>query len=82
MKKRYQLWYAEEVQKLLMETPAGSVKVDVPAVIIKHQSANWIVSTWNAIQDHPEVAINGFKKAGILDVISSLDLIDLIYIYD
>ena len=72
MKKRYQMWYAEEVQKLLMETPAGSVKVDLPAAIIKHQSGNWIVSAWNAIQDRPEIAINGFKKAGILDAILSL----------
>ena len=72
MKKRFQLWYVEEVQKQLKESPTDSVKVDVSAAAIKHKSASWIISTWGEIQDRPELGINGFRKAGVLDAISSV----------
>ena len=70
MKKCFQLWYAEEVQKQLKESPTESVKVDVSAAAVKHKSANWLISTWNEIQDHPQLGINRFQKAGILKAIA------------
>lgn len=70
MKKRFQLWYASEVQEQLKESK--SVKVDVSMAAVKHRSANWIISTWSEIEGRPEIAINGFRKAGILDAISSV----------
>ena len=72
MKKRFQLWYAEGVQKQLRESPTESVKFDVSAVAIKHKSVSWIISTWSEMQDRPELGINGFRKAGVLDAISSV----------
>ena len=57
MKKRFQLWYVE---------------VYVSAAAIKHKSASWIISTWSEIQEYPELGINGFRKAGVLDTISSV----------
>ena len=56
----------------LKESPTESVKVDVSAAAIKHKRASWIISTWNKIQDRPELGINGFTKAGVLDTISSV----------
>ena len=65
MKKRFQSWYAAEVQKQLKDIPLGEVKVDVASTAIKTKSASWIISAWQALEGRPEVAVNGFKKAGI-----------------
>ena len=72
MKKCFQLWYAEEVRKQLKVSPTESVEVDISTAAVKHRSASWIISTWNEIQNCPELAINGFQKAGILDAIASV----------
>ena len=45
----------------------GEVKVDVASTAIKTKSANWTISAWQALEGRPEVAVNGFKKAGIYD---------------
>ena len=64
MKKRFQSWYAAEVQKHLNDIPLGEVKVDAASTAIKTKSARWIISAWQALEGRPEVAVNGFKKAG------------------
>ena len=48
------------------------MEVDISTAAVKHRSASWIISTWNEIQDCPELAINGFQKGGILDTIASV----------
>lgn len=65
MKKRFQAWYAAEIQKQLKEVPLTRVKVDLSADVVKTKSTRWIVSSWQALQLRPEIVINGFKKAGI-----------------
>ena len=70
MKTWFQVWYAGEVQELMKESK--SMKVDVSAAAIKLNSAGWIMSSRKAIQDCPELAINGFRKTGILDAIRSV----------
>ena len=63
MKRRYQTWYADEVQKQLNDNvPVEQVKVEMPASIITHENANWMISAWLALQQHSEMAINGFRK--------------------
>ena len=37
--------------------------------VVKGPSVNWIISGWQALEQRPDVAINGFKKSGIFDVI-------------
>ena len=37
--------------------------------MVKNSSANWIISAWQSIQHRPQLAINGFKEAGVLDAI-------------
>ena len=68
MKKQLQLQYAGEAFELLKASKL--VRVDVSASAVKHRSANWIMSTWKEIQDHPDIAINGFRNTGILHTIS------------
>ncbi len=73
MKSQFQLWYASEVQKQLKDAiPINSVKVEVSGAAVKNKSANWIISSWHAIENKPDMAINGFRKVGILDAIASV----------
>ena len=73
MKKRFQTWYSEQVQKQLQErVPINQVKIEMPTSVMKNLSANWIMSTWESLKSRSEMAVNGFRKAGIL---SAIDLI-------
>jgi len=69
MKVKFQQWYADEVQKQLQTTPVKEIKVDVNLGAVKNPSASWLVSVWQELEKRPEVAINGFKRAGIVDAI-------------
>jgi hypothetical protein len=71
MKKRFQSWYAEEVQKQLQaKVPLEQVKVELPSSVMKNKSANWLISSWQTLQQRPVVAIHGFRKAGILHAVN------------
>ena len=73
MKKRFQMWYSEQVQKQLQEgVPINEVKVEMPASVMKNLSANWMMSTWEALKSRSELAVNGFQKAGISSAIDSV----------
>ena len=67
MKRRFQTWYAVEVEKHLNDDIAiEQVKVEKPVSIIKNESAKWMMSAWQALQKCPDMAINGFRKAGMV----------------
>ena len=72
MRTRFQTWYASEVQKQLKDVPVDQVKVGVTAAAIKSLSANWIISTWQEIENRPDLAISGFRAAGIVSAIASV----------
>ena len=73
MKRRFQTRYAAEVKKQLNDDiPIEQVKVELPASIIKNESAKWMMSAWQALPKHPDIAINGFRKAGILNAVNSI----------
>lgn len=65
LKQRFQSWYAEEVRKQLEEVSISRCWTYCD----NNPSANWIVSAWQSIQHRPQLAINGFKEAGVLDII-------------
>uniref|UniRef100_A0A1X7TZ08 DDE-1 domain-containing protein n=1 Tax=Amphimedon queenslandica TaxID=400682 RepID=A0A1X7TZ08_AMPQE len=72
MKKHFQGWYATEVQKQMQNNVAVSdLKVEMPTSLLKNASANWIISTWSSLQQRPQIAINGFRKSGILSAVTS-----------
>ena len=72
MRGKFQLFSSSEVQKQITSgTPIGKVKVNLTLTAIKSASASWVISSWEAIQKRPEIVINGFKKAGICDVVDS-----------
>ncbi len=72
LKSKFQAWYAEEVQKQLKAGPVEEVKVDVRLSNIKGRSANWMIASWQSIECRPELAINGFRKAGICSAIEAV----------
>ena len=69
MRTRFQTWYASEVQKQLKDVPVDQVKVGITNAAIKTLSANWIISTWQEIENRPDLAINGFRAAGIVSAV-------------
>ena len=72
LKAKFQSWYAGEVKKQVSLGPVDKVRIGITATAIKPLSANWIISSWQTIEQRPEIAINGFRKAGIVDAISAL----------
>ena len=73
MKRRFRTWYAAEVEKQLNDDiPIEQVKVEMPASIIKNKSAKWMMSAWQALQRQPDVAINGCRKAGIMNAVNTV----------
>ena len=72
LKTRFQTWYANEIQKQLKVVPLDKVKVDVTASTIKSYSTNWIISAWQEIERRPDLAINGFRAAGIVSAIAAV----------
>lgn len=39
---------------------------------IKGRSANWIISALESIEARPAIAVNGFRKPGILDAVAAV----------
>lgn len=46
-----------------------NVRVDLAAVVVKAKGRNWVISSWQALEKQPEIAINGFLRTGILDAV-------------
>lgn len=72
MRVKFQKWYADEVRKQLKRSSVDEVKVSVAASLIKPLSAEWLISTWQEIEQRPELAINGFRGAGIVHAIAAI----------
>ena len=68
VKESFQLWYAAEVQSQLKAVPINQVKVELKTAVLKAKTVTWLASAWHSMT--PAMAINGFKKAGILDVLT------------
>ena len=46
--------------------------MDTSLTVVKSPSASWIVSTWKDITRRPEIAIGGFRHAGISNAIAAV----------
>lgn len=44
----------------------------LPHAVMKSLSANWMMSTWEALKSRSELGVNGFQKAKILPAIDSI----------
>lgn len=73
MRKRFHLWYAEQVQQKLQEgIGVNEVKVEMPASIMKNLSAKKMMATWDELKCRAELPINGYQKSGIIAAINSV----------
>ena len=65
-------WYSQEVSKQIdTGTPPDAVNVDMRMSLIKEHSCKWLVSAYDHIRSHPDIIVNGFKKAGIIDALGN-----------
>ena len=69
---KYNFWLTNEVpQQFRAGKTAGNVKVCLKLSVIKPLHAKWIVDLYNTLKDDKEMAINGFRSAGITEAIEN-----------
>ena len=69
---KYNYWLANEVLKQLRAgKTAADVKVSLKLSVIKPLHAKWIVNLYNTLKDDKEMAMNGFRGAGITEAIEN-----------
>ena len=67
LRKQFQVWYSQQVEKNIQEK---AVKVvDTKMSIMKPLGAKWLEMLYNYLQKNESLAINGFKAAGISDML-------------
>ena len=70
LKSKFTLWYADQVKSQLAEGKAiDEIKISMRMSIIKPISANWYVYAYDCIGNAPDIIINGFCKAGIVNAL-------------
>ena len=65
--KKFQAWYSQQVEKNMRENVAKVV--DTKMSIMKPLGAKWLEMLYNYLQHNKSLAINGFKAAGISDIL-------------
>ena len=61
-------WHSKKVAD---ELESGSVLVKLRQMsVVKPLSANWFIGAFDYIKNSPDIIINGFKAAGILDILN------------
>ena len=73
LKQKFQLWYADNIQKQIKTTPDEGIKpVDLRLAIMKLLSAKWLIDVVEEIGQRKELITNGFHSAGITDAVKDL----------
>jgi len=70
LRKKFQIWYSQEVERLYRTTSPGNFSpVDLRMSILKPLGAEWLVSAYQYLQSNVSLARNGFRAAGITDIL-------------
>ena len=71
LKSKLQEWYAAQILDQLSEGvgPDGLQPVDMRLIIMKPLGARWIVALYDYFKLHPNIIVNGFKGAGIAEML-------------
>ncbi len=77
----FTMWYADKVSEEMKQANANSEateaglsqrskvgKINLATSVMKPIHASWLIKVINDLEKHPEYVLNGFAKAGILDV--------------
>ena len=62
---KFQAWYAERVHSLI-DSCASDAVVDLKMSIVKPLGAGWLMEMYDFMSTKPEIIVNGFKGAGLL----------------
>lgn len=52
-------------------TAPDTVHVDMQMSVLKEHFCKWLVSAYDHIRSHPNIIVNGFQKAGIIDALEN-----------
>ena len=70
LRRRFHHWYAEQVrQQLQSNDDASKVQVDMRTTVMKELSVKWLTALYDYLRGRPEVLVNGFKEAEIVEVL-------------
>jgi len=67
LRKQFQVWYSQQVEKSIREKVTKAV--DTKMSIMKRLGAKWLEMLYNYLQQNKSPTINGFKVAGISDML-------------
>ena len=72
LRKESQNWFAGQVQQQIQNgCEAKQVKVDLRISILKPIEAKWFTSFYDLMQNRPDIAVKGFKRAGITNFLAT-----------
>ena len=73
MRKMFVKWYSKSVtEELDSGKPVNQDQVGLQMSIIKPLSANWFISAFDYIRTSPDIIINGFEAAGIVNILNMI----------
>ena len=71
MRKCFVNWYSARVaEQMNSETSVSNININLAMSLVKPLSANWFIESFDYIKSSPEIILNGFKAAGILDILN------------
>ena len=71
LRDRFQKWYSSEVEKRYHQNE-GAPPIDLRMSMMKALGARWLVSAYNYIKEKDSLVKNGFKSAGITDILNKV----------
>ena len=72
LRKESQKWFVGQVQQQIQNgCEAEQVKVDLRISILKPIQAQWLTSFYDRMQNRPDIAVKGFKRAGITNFLAT-----------
>ena len=70
LRQRFHHWYADQVkQQLQSDCNASIVQVDMRTIVMKELGVKWLSELYDYLRGRPEILVNGFKEAGIVDAL-------------
>ena len=71
LRDRFQKWYSSEVENSYHQDE-GATPIDLRMSIMKPLSIGWLVGAYNYIKEKDPLVKNGFKSAGITDILNKV----------
>ena len=65
----FQSWYAAKIESQMKDGAVTPRPVDMRISVVKPVHAQWLIQLYDHMKSQPQIIINGFRAAGILDKI-------------